>query len=90
MVTVLTAASISGKFEAVSIIPQFVNCSEVTGTGVYTVTTLTVTVVQTPCSGGVSTGLIIGLWELFGTGIGLLMPCTRPDPSYRVTKTLSQ
>ncbi len=60
--TVLTAGSISGQFAAVAVVPQFANCSAVTGAGTYTATTLTVTVMVPPCDGGGrSIATIIGI-----------------------------
>jgi microcystin-dependent protein len=63
--TVITAGSIVGQFSSVTVVPQFANCSQVTGTGVYTSTTLTVTVSVPPCdaagNNGLSTGAIVGI-----------------------------
>jgi microcystin-dependent protein len=62
--TVITAGSIVGHFSSVTVVLAN-NCSQVTGTGVYTSTTLSVTVSVPPCDGagnnGLSTGVIVGI-----------------------------
>jgi microcystin-dependent protein len=63
--TVITAGSIVGQFSSVTVFAKFANCSQVTATGVYTSTTLSVTVSVPPCdaagNSGLSTGVIIGI-----------------------------
>jgi microcystin-dependent protein len=70
-VTVVSAGSISGQFSAVAIVPQYANCSEVTGVGSYSSTTLTVTVTSPPCGGAMGDNVPIGL--ILGIVLGIVV-----------------
>jgi hypothetical protein len=61
MLLVLSASSVGGQFSAVSVVPQYANCSEVTAAVSYSPSTVSVTLSSPPCPNPVNVGLIVGL-----------------------------